>query len=716
MDILRAYPMVAILLDEGYDISHKGRMYHSPWRPDKNRSLKIDDISHRFVDYGDTNPRHVKDKNRCAGGDTFDFLSILFFDTVYKSLSPEQKERVEDYLSSRSPGIGPSWTRDASGREPSRRGPLVGYVNHSGGAKGADTAWDELGAELGVVSEHYYYGDKTPNGNHPISREAFLEGRERVLLANRTLARNPDRYMSLLARNWMQVKNADALYAIGHFAPGGHGIVDGGTGWAVQMAIDAGDKDVFLFDQNSCRWYQWDRRGGESRGWSMLESAPVLTKNFAGIGSRSLTDAGFEAIRACYDATVRSLGKERSEGVSPVIDDSLPSLDIWAAGGPNAVLSNMAPRPFTVGLNTFPSVEHWFQWSKARFAGDAAMSGRILASADPYEARRLGRAVSGLDAAEWQRRAAGIMEYGIRLSFLSNPEAAYALLKTGHARLTHKNDPGRWSRDFPEILMRVRELLYDSVGGDIESYRSSKRYVVDEVRDGISWEPLRRYMCEERCINESVLIRYCSEVKVHMEEVSADGGSNAAHQGIIAVGFPNRSGGYELRKEPYVNAGGQTVEGMKQCTDKDITVVDARGRFRKEDYCPEAGGRVLVFEGFTDFLSYLCWNGIVRPGCDCVILNSTSMYRTALEFLAKYDEVVCFLDNDKSGREATKDIASSLRRMASDRGRSVRVMDGSDAYEGYNDINEAWQSVCGVSKDGDARDDEGLDNDDSLSM
>lgn len=43
----------------------------------------------------------------------------------------------------------------------------------------------------------------------------------------------------------MQVKNSDAVFAIGHLV---RGIVDGGTGWAVQMAIDDG-KPVYVYDQ-----------------------------------------------------------------------------------------------------------------------------------------------------------------------------------------------------------------------------------------------------------------------------------------------------------------------------------------------------------------------------------------------------------------------------------------------------------------------------------
>nr|DAJ78227.1 MAG TPA: hypothetical protein [Caudoviricetes sp.] len=63
-----------------------------------------------------------------------------------------------------------------------------------------------------------------------ITEDEFNEGKEHVMKANKTLHRKPEAYMDLLARNYAQVKNADAIFAVGHL---NNGIVDGGTGWAV---------------------------------------------------------------------------------------------------------------------------------------------------------------------------------------------------------------------------------------------------------------------------------------------------------------------------------------------------------------------------------------------------------------------------------------------------------------------------------------------------
>jgi len=163
---------------------------------------------------------------------------------------------------------------------------------HSGGAWGSDTAWAYYATQYGVPNDpehisHYYYGRQTPNGNVPISKEDFFEGMSKVLIADQSLHRldnvseeREKTIVPLLARNWLQVKNSDAVFAIGVLK---QNTVDGGTGWAVQMAIDSG-KPVHVFDLNTERWYKFDT---DSRSF-VYETTPKLTKNFAGIGTRSI--------------------------------------------------------------------------------------------------------------------------------------------------------------------------------------------------------------------------------------------------------------------------------------------------------------------------------------------------------------------------------------------------------------------------------------------
>ena len=206
---------------------------------------------------------------------------------------------------------------------------MKNFINHSGGAIGSDSAWDEIGKEFGMVNnKHYYYGSKTPKGNYLLSKAEFEEGKEKVLLANKTLHRKPEAYMNLLARNWMQVKNSEAIFAIGSITKN---IVDGGTGWAVQMAIDAG-KPVFVFDQNLNKWFTW-----ECNIFTSID-VPMLTHNFAGIGTREITNNGKDAIRDVYYKTKYGLTDQIK------IKEAIQSHDLY--------IQSMKNKP-TIRLKTF---------------------------------------------------------------------------------------------------------------------------------------------------------------------------------------------------------------------------------------------------------------------------------------------------------------------------------------------------------------------------
>ena len=176
----------------------------------------------------------------------------------------------------------------------------MNYKNHTGGAIGADSTWDEIGREYGVV-EHYHYWYKKPNPKsrpeHRISEEDYLEGVEKVKEANKTLKRNNiEKYMHLLSRNWSQVKYSECVYAISTISGKK---VNGGTGWACQMAID-NNKELYVFDQEKGYWYYWNNNKFE------YCITPILTENFAGIGARNINEKGIESIRNVYKKTLKN--------------------------------------------------------------------------------------------------------------------------------------------------------------------------------------------------------------------------------------------------------------------------------------------------------------------------------------------------------------------------------------------------------------------------
>ena len=159
---------------------------------------------------------------------------------------------------------------------------------------------------------------------------------------------------------------------------------------------------------------------------------------------------------------------------------------------------------------------------------------------------------------------------------------------------------------------------------------------------------LQNYLREVRKIDLAVASPYLRYVRYEV------GGREYS-----AIGFPNRSGGYELRDD---NAFKGTI------APKDISVIAGR-----EDNAP-----LCIFEGFMDFLSLLTING--KETAPCLVLNSVSNISRAIAYLQEQDidSVRAFLDNDPVGRQALLTIQSS----------DVTVEDMSRHYARHKDLNE----------------------------
>jgi hypothetical protein len=201
---------------------------------------------------------------------------------------------------------------DIFGNTPIR---LNRLVCHSGGAIGSDSYFESIGANYGVKTNAYSYKTKyhTTDNKVEISDSDYEEGVKEITKANRVLSRyGIHKFMNLLARNWTQVKYSNEVFAIGTIIePGKKGskgfynksefqVVDGGTGYAVQMAID-NQKTVYVFDQEKDKWFRWSYT---SLSFRELKGTPVITsENFAGIGTREIKPNGILAIEEVYKLT-----------------------------------------------------------------------------------------------------------------------------------------------------------------------------------------------------------------------------------------------------------------------------------------------------------------------------------------------------------------------------------------------------------------------------
>jgi hypothetical protein len=183
------------------------------------------------------------------------------------------------------------------------------HICHSGGCPGADMEWEEKGRKHSVHTIAYSFPSHKQYGEnrHILTSDELLEGFEQCKLASKPLGRtlynvekNP--YVrNLISRNWFQVKNSEAIFAIGIFFDETKTKVNGGTGWAVQMAIN-NRKPIYFFDQDSDKWYYYHY---SFNVFAEYDGVPELTKNFAGIGSRDLRDNGKQAITNVYKNTFK---------------------------------------------------------------------------------------------------------------------------------------------------------------------------------------------------------------------------------------------------------------------------------------------------------------------------------------------------------------------------------------------------------------------------
>jgi len=153
---------------------------------------------------------------------------------------------------------------------------------------------------------------------------------------------------------------------------------------------------------------------------------------------------------------------------------------------------------------------------------------------------------------------------------------------------------------------------------------------------------------ESRGIDPAIAASYCKEIDFTI-----------GNKAYFAIGFANRSGGYELRNNWFKGAS----------SPKDITIID--------------GGHkaAIVLEGFTDFLSLLQLKGC-QSQSDFIILNSVALAERAVPILKNYPEVFLMLNHDKAG------IAAAEKLQTAD----ISFTDASGFYQGFNDINEYMAS------------------------
>ena len=180
------------------------------------------------------------------------------------------------------------------------------FVNNSGGAVGSDSAWERIGKRYNVrtvdqTEEYKKLSDEEKLKLEPIYKKI-------VTALKRTFVKMDSKKGMLIRRDILQVDNSDEVFAVGNILNpnekgskgfvnnAGKQVVDGGTGYAVEYAIEQG-KPVHVFNQSEDQWYIWNAK---SNKFEKENTTPKLSKKFAGIGTRQLTAVGEQAIEDVY--------------------------------------------------------------------------------------------------------------------------------------------------------------------------------------------------------------------------------------------------------------------------------------------------------------------------------------------------------------------------------------------------------------------------------
>jgi hypothetical protein len=162
----------------------------------------------------------------------------------------------------------------------------------------------------------------------------------------------------------------------------------------------------------------------------------------------------------------------------------------------------------------------------------------------------------------------------------------------------------------------------------------------------ITAQPLIEYL-QKRNIPLHIAGRYCREVVFSLYDRQQ-----------TAIGFPNRSGGFELRNAYFKGSS----------SPKDITFFDNHT------------SEIAVFEGFFNYLSFQTLNrNNQAPLTNCLVLNSLAFLERSRGLMEQYSQIHLILDRDAAGTSFT---AKALQWDPD------RYIDQSDFYQGFKDLNE----------------------------
>jgi len=177
------------------------------------------------------------------------------------------------------------------------------FTLFSGGAPGAEATFGELAEQYGLAEVNYTF-----EGHNPARARGLIRLGERKLRQGdvslsyvakrmkRTFTTSPT-FRRVLQSIWHQINSAQQVIVVGLIKD--DGTVKGGTGWGAELAR-VWNKPLWVFDQDKEQWFRWNSL---EEKWVPSRTPRLIAANFAGTGTRFLTDAGRAAIADVFAAT-----------------------------------------------------------------------------------------------------------------------------------------------------------------------------------------------------------------------------------------------------------------------------------------------------------------------------------------------------------------------------------------------------------------------------
>ena len=214
------------------------------------------------------------------------------------------------------------------------------------------------------------------------------------------------------------------------------------------------------------------------------------------------------------------MNRKEKAGVTTTPASFIPGkINIYAGTNENSELSNFAHRPFITDLSKMPdklsqvkvdtkfeSVEQAFQFFKAvatQVVVASDITGGIMTQKDfdklveikkaiknsnGSKAKSLGRKIPmPKDAITyWDSISSDVMKALLKQSFEQNSESLKRLLDTGNSELTHTQDKGKWGKEFPKLLMEVRDELTNQEEINEEINEESELPSIEEMKEYVA--------------------------------------------------------------------------------------------------------------------------------------------------------------------------------------------------------------------------------------